>query len=161
MNIEISDEFLLVKGRHSFFLVAKASTRFGLCIETSEKEFSQTVEPDDLIVASAPEGGAVDPAVMLIEFVRKYHLPLMVLPKSHPGSKRFSYVVSVAPAITTSCRIRRGTHPDQHLICASDELSGLIFRGVPGGVEIDNLPEWAILQRLRYRFMLDSTVNQH
>lgn len=161
MNIEISDEFLLVKGRQSFFLVAKAGARFGLCIETSEQEYSQTVEPDDLVIASAPEGGALDPAVMLIECVRKHRLPLMVLPKDHPGSKRFRYVVSVAPAITTSCSIRRGTHPDQHLICASDELTGLVIRGVPGGVEIENVPEGITLQRLRYRFMLEAPTNLH
>jgi len=161
MNIEISDEFLLVKGRHSFFLVAKSGARFGIWIEAQEKEYSQTIEPDDIVVASAPEGGEVEPAAMLIEMVRKYRLPLMVLPKDHPGSKRFRYVVSVGPAITTSCSIRRGTHPEQHLVCSSDELAGLALRGVPGGVDIDNLPEWATLQRLQYRFIPDTTANRH
>ena len=74
-------------------------------------EYSQTVDPDDLVVVSAPEGGSVEPAIMLAEFVRTYRMPLIVLPKNHPGSRRFSYLVSVWPEIHTSCSIQRGTHP--------------------------------------------------
>ena len=77
---------------------------------------------------------------MLAEFVRTHHMPLIVLAKDHPGSKRFSYLVSVGPVITTSCSIRRGTHPEQHLVCSSDELAGWTMKGVPGGMEISDLP---------------------
>ena len=156
MNFELSDSFLLVKGRNSFFIVAKANARFGIWIETPDKEYSQTVEPDDLVIASAPEGGDIEPAVMLVESVRKHRLPLMVLSKDHPGSGHFRYLVSVAPVISTSCSIRRGTHPDQHLICASDELSGMELRGVPGGVEIDSLPEGVTVKGLDYTFSIDT-----
>lgn len=156
MRTDLSDAFLLVEGRHSFFLVAKAQSRFGIWIETAAKEYSQTVEPDDLVVASAPGGGELEPAVWLIESVRKYRLPLMVLTKDHPGSKRFRYLVSVGPHISTSCTIRRGTHPEQHLICASKELSGLELQGVPGGVEIDGLPEGVVLKRLDYSLHLET-----
>jgi hypothetical protein len=88
---------------------------------------------------------------MLVEFVRKYRMPLMVLPRDHPGSKRFRYVVSAGPVINSSCSIRRGTHPEQHLLCSSTELAGLVLTGVEGGVEIRNLPESASVQRLDYR----------
>ena len=90
--------------------------------------------PGDLVVVSAPEGGPVEPALMLLELVRTYHLPLIVLPRNHPGSKRIPYVVSVAPEIQTSRSIVRGTHPEQHLICSSDELAGLTVSGTRDGI---------------------------
>jgi hypothetical protein len=135
----LTDEFLLISGEHSFLLAAKVNARFGLRIETMDTEYSQTVDQDDLVVVSAPEGGSLEPAIMLAEFVRTYRMPLIVLPKNHPGSRHFSYLVSVWPEIVTSCSIRRGTHPEQHLICSSDELAGLTLKGLPGAVEISGL----------------------
>ncbi|MFA4877978.1 MAG: alpha/beta hydrolase [Methanoregula sp.] len=149
MIYPLADEYLLLSGEHSFLIVARAGAFFGLRIETFGEEYSQTVEPDDLVVVSAPEGGAVEPACMLAEFVRTYHMPLIVLPKNHPGSKRFSYLVSVSPTINTSCSIRRGTHPEQHLICSSIELAGVILEGRPGGVEISGLPEKIVPRHLK------------
>jgi len=140
MLVPLRDELLQLCGTHSFLLAAKAGSLFALRIETPEKEYCQTIEPDDLVVVSAPEGGALEPAIMLAEFVRTYHMPLIVLAKDHPGSKRFSYLVSVGPVITTSCSIRRGTHPEQHLVCSSHELAGLTLKGILGGVDISGLP---------------------
>ncbi len=143
MIVPLTDEYLLISGAHSFLLVAKVLDLFAIRIETSDREFSQTLEPGDLVVVSAPEGGAIEPAVMLAEFVRTYHMPLIVLPKDHPGSKRFSYLVSVGPLVTTSCTIRRGTHPDQHLVCSSSELAGTTITASPEGVELHGLPAGA------------------
>lgn len=151
----LDGDFLLIEGTCSFLLAAKAGACFALCIETSDGEFCQTLDPDDIVAASAPEGGALEPALMLIDFVRKYRMPVTVLPKNHPGSRRFPYLVSAGPEIHTNCSIRRGTHPEQHLICSSDELAGLVLAGVPGGIEIRNLPEGATIRTVRYRFLAD------
>ncbi len=140
MIVPLHDELLQIYGTHSFLLAAKAGSLFSLLIETPEKEYCQTIEPDDLVVVSAPEGGSIEPAIMLAEFVRTYHMPLIVLAKDHPGSKRFSYLVSVGPVIITSCSIRRGTHPEQHLVCSSDESAGLTLSGISGGMEISGMP---------------------
>jgi hypothetical protein len=155
MIYPLEGEFLLIRGACSFLLVAQTGACFALCIETADQEFCQTLEPQDLIAASAPEGGALEPAVMLIEFVRKYRMPVTVLSRNHPGSKRFSYLVSAGPEIQTHCSIRRGTHPEQHLICSHDELSGIVLKGISGGVSISNLPEGVSLQRLHYQFSMD------
>jgi hypothetical protein len=145
----LPDEFLHISKGSSFLIIAQANVRFALCIETSSEEFCQTIEPHDLIAVSAPEGGEPEAAAMLIELVRRHHTPLIVLPGNHPGSRRLRYVVSAGPVIMTSCSIHRGTHPEQHLICASEALSGVTMQGVQGGVLIDNLPSGAGLRRFR------------
>lgn len=152
----LNDELLLIRTGHSFLLVAKVNALFGLCIETTTHEFCQTVEPTDLVVVSAPEGGAIEPAMMLVEFVRTYRLPLIVLPKDHPGSKRFTYLVSVAPEIITSCSIQRGTHPEQHLVCSSEELAGITLKGTEQGVEIFPVPAGISLQRIKCQIKTES-----
>jgi hypothetical protein len=151
----IDDEFLLIKGKTSFLLVALVKNSFGLCIETADDEYVQGVETGDLVVVSAPEGGAIEPALMLIDLVRTFHVPLLVLPKNHPGSKRISYVVSVGPEIFTSCSIRRGTHPDQHLICSSDELAGISLKRIEHGVDVSPLPDGIIPRKTKYEIKTD------
>lgn len=149
MIYPLDDELLLISGIRSFLLVAKISTRFALCIETPADEYVQGVEPGDLVVVSAPEGGAVEAAMMLIELVRAYHMPLLVLKKGHPGSKRLSHVVSVAPEISTNCSIQRGTHPEQHLVCSNDELAGITIKSTTQGVDISPVPAGITLQRIK------------
>ena len=148
MNDSACDDVLLVKGAHSFLLVAPVSEDFPLCIEASLEEYIQGVHAGDVVVVSAPGGGPVEPALMLLALVRTYHLPLIVLPRNHPGSKRIPYVVSVAPEIQTSCSIVRGTHPEQHLVCSSDELPGLTIRMTRDGITIAPLPATLTLERL-------------
>jgi hypothetical protein len=151
MICTLDDGLLLIRGKKSFLLVAKVKSRFGLCIETSDDEYCQGVEEGDLVVVSAPEGGAVEPALMLTELVRTFHLPLLVLPKNHPGSRRISYVVSVGHEIFTSCSIQRGTHPEQHLICSSGELSGITLKGEGVGVHISSLHSDITVNHVKFK----------
>ena len=146
--VPLGGEILIVRKEHSFLLVGKAGSRFTLCIETPDDEYCLAVDPDDLVVVSMPEGGPIEQARMMLELVRQYHIPLVVLPKDHPGSKRLSMVVSVAPEILLACDVRRGTHPEQHLLCSSAELSGLSLAGVPGGITLKQLPPGATVERL-------------
>ena len=150
MNHTLDDELMLIRGKQSFLLVAKVKGSFGLCIETSDDEYCQGVEAGDLVVVSAPEGGALEPALMLTDLVRTFHIPLLVLPRNHPGSRRISYVVSVGPEIFTSCSIQRGTHPEQHLICSSDELAGVTLKRSEKGVDVSDLPESIIPKNIKY-----------
>jgi hypothetical protein len=140
MRYPLGDRVLLVRGDHSFLLAGRALSDFPLFIESFDGEDCRRVLPDDLVVVSAPEGGETEPARMLLELVRRYRLPLLVLPKDHPGSGRLSLVVSVAGSLRLSCSLRRGTHPDQHLICSSEELGGITLRGSEGGIEVEGAP---------------------
>lgn len=152
MNFPLTDEILLVKGGHSFLIAAKIDDDFPLVIETFEEEYCQRAAAGDLVVVSAPEGGPVEPAIMLLTLVRTYHTPLVVLPKNHPGSKRLSCVVSVGPEIHTDCTIIRGTHPEQHLICASGDLSGLTLKTCRPGISIDPFPKTLTWELVKPQF---------
>jgi hypothetical protein len=132
-------EAVLIRGTNSFMLVSLSAVRFPLCIETFRDETVQTVEEGDLIVVSAPEGGPLRQACILLELIGRFHAPLVVLPSGHPGSRRLKMVVSVGPNILASCSIQRGTHPEQHLICSSEELAGLHLAKHPEGVRIDGM----------------------
>ncbi len=155
MKYPLERGILLIRGDTSFLLAGKVREQFSLCIETSTEEFCQGVVPGDVVVVSAPEGGPVEPALMLMELVRIYHVPLLVLPRNHPGSRRISRVVSVAGAVHTSCSITRGTHPEQHLVCSSHELAGMTVRGISGGFEIEGLKAGLSLQTLTCQLHLD------
>jgi hypothetical protein len=140
MRYPLGDRILLVRGDRSFLLAGRALSAFPLFIESFEGEDRREVSPDDLVVVSAPEGGDPEPARMLLELVRRYRLPLLVLPKDHPGSGRLPLVVSVAGTLLLSCDIRRGTHPEQHLLCSSGELAGITLKGSGDGVELEEVP---------------------
>jgi len=147
MRFPLGDRILLVEGDRSFLLAGRALSEFPLYIETFQGEYCEAVSPDDLVCVSAPEGGDTEPARMLLELVRRYHMPLLVLPKDHPGSRRLPLVVSVAGSLVLSCDIRRGTHPDQHLLCSSGELSGISLTGSHGDIIVEGVPPGV---RIRY-----------
>ena len=151
MRYPLGDRVLLVRGDRSFLLAGRALAEFSLYIETFDGEYSERVLPDDLVCVSAPEGGDTEPARMLLELVRRYRMPLLVLPKGHPGSGRLPLVVSVAGSLSLSCDIRRGTHPDQHLLCSSEELAGITLTGSDGGVTMEGVPPGARVSLLGER----------
>ena len=137
------DKPILLRGRSSFLLVARAAEKFPLIIETDTEELVQGVYPGDLIAVSAPEGGEVAPALYLLEMVKTYHTPVIALGKEHPASRRLSYVVSAAERIEMRCDIRRGTHPEQHLLCAAGEFTGMVLSAEGNELVIDHHGEIA------------------
>ena len=143
---------LLIQGSSSFLLAGKTGSRFPLCIEYFSGEICTTLEKDDIIAVSAPEGGALEPAVMLLELVRSHHMPLLVLPQGHPGSRRLRYIVSAGPEITLSCGIQRGTHPDQHFLCSSEELAGLL--------KAAGMPTWTYLAKGKTHASINRDIGQ-
>lgn len=132
------DQPVIIRGTSSFLVISRAFEKFLLLIETDTDEIVQGVCPGDLIIVSAPEGGEVLPALYLLEMVRTYHLPVIALPKTHPAGKRLSYVVSAAENIEMRCDIKRGTHPEQHLLCSADEFTGMTLFADGDDLVIEN-----------------------
>ena len=81
-------------------------------------------------------------------------MPLLVLPKDHPGSKRISYVVSVGPGdpdeLLDHAGNSPGTAPD---LFSHDELAGITFTGTAMVLRFSALPEGISVQRADYEFM--------
>ena len=151
MTVSVGNDVLHVKGAHSFLLVASVREAFPLCIEASCEEYIQGVHAGDLVVVSAPEAGPVEPALMLLELVRTYHLPLLVLSRDHPGSKRIPYVVSVGPAIQTNCSIVRGRIRSSTWSVHRMNSPGITLSGNGDGIEISPLSPTLTLERIKSR----------
>jgi hypothetical protein len=153
-NLQKDGEFLLIKGKKSYILVGKAGSPFPLCIEAPDGELCQGLSENDIIAVSAPEGGLVEPAVMLLELVRRYRCPLVVLPGDHPGSGRLHYVVSAGETVRLSCSVRRGTHPEQDILCAGQEFSGAALHATIEGVKITGINGDYSVSLVSYEFPL-------
>ena len=71
--------------------------------------------------------------------IREVGSPFIVLPKNHPASKRLKIVVSAGNRVHLSCNITPGTHPEQDILCGTDEFDGIEINGVKGGLDFKNL----------------------
>lgn len=140
-NLPGRTDYLIFQAGKSFLLLGKALGRYPLFLETAGEELVSALSPEDPVGVSAPEGGSLEAAAMLIELIRCHHLPLVILPPAHPGSKRLKYVVSAGDEIRISCSITRGTHPEQDILCGSGDFSGMLIRGYPGGFAVSALSE--------------------
>jgi hypothetical protein len=132
---------LLIRGSSSFLLIAQVQDPFTLYIETSEDEYCQYLSSGDIIAVSAPEGGELRQAEILLELILRWHTPLVVLPRGHPGSDKLKMVVSAGDQIHMSCSIQRGTHPEQTVLCSAEEFAGMTISGTEQGIEITGMPE--------------------
>jgi hypothetical protein len=117
----------------------KASTTRHVFIETASEELVQFLEEDDLIAASAFYGGeeAKQAISCMIYLVWQGHMPLLVLPKSHPATRRLQIVISAGKEIRLTSCIVPGTHPEQDVLCGRGGLDGLTLRGIPDGIAIE------------------------
>lgn len=141
-------QIILLRGPGSFVLAGQPILPFPLCIEHPGGEYCMRVGQDDLVAVSAPEGGLLEPALMLLSLVRDYHTPLVVLPRAHPGSLRLRYVVSAGNPIHLSCGIQRGTHPEQHLLCSGHDLGGMILGSRKGALMLHHAPAALEIRRI-------------
>jgi len=143
MNLTIKeDEIAYLEGRKGTIAIAK-SKGFFFYLETEAEERILFTEPEDLIVASSwGVGDKVKRALACTIFqLREMQAPLIVLPKGHPASPRLKVVVSIGERTRCSCQIQPGTHPEQDVLCASQEFHQIEIIGRSGGAEILGLAE--------------------
>lgn len=141
MIFKFTDEYLCVRKENAFILIGRVLSPFTLFIETYSEEYCQYLEYGELVIVSAPEDGDIGQAIILLELIREYHSPLIVLPKNHPGSKRLRMVVSAGDMIELNCSIERGTHPEQHLLCGSEKMTGIVIQKTEDGVTISGITD--------------------
>ncbi|BDZ67872.1 hypothetical protein [Methanobacterium ferruginis] len=133
------DEIIFLKGNSGIVGVAKFTKTGHIFIGTPDKEeIVMFLEPEDLIAVSALDPGplAEDGIKSLIFLLRDLGAPLVVLPKDHPTSKRLPMVTSCGETVRLDCNITPGTHPEQNILCACDDLSDIEIKSIEGGIEI-------------------------
>jgi hypothetical protein len=140
------DEIIFLRGSSGVVGLAKFRRRGNIFIGTPElEEISLSMGPEDLIAVSAfNTGPGVEKGIKsMIYLLRDMGAPLVVLPDNHPSSKRLPLVVSCGNFIRLDCNITPGTHPEQDILCACNDLSGTEIRATTDGVEIEgNISKW-------------------
>lgn len=141
-------EMLLLRGMAGIVAIVKAGPHGQYFLETEDEEIVLGLEPHDLIVASAfSVDEKTEKGLKCVLFmIREIRSPLVVLPKNHPASARLPIVVSAGKKTVLNCNITPGTHPNQDVLCGSNEFDSLELTGTPEGVQIKNMPPCEILK---------------
>jgi hypothetical protein len=141
------DEILFLKGSSGELGVVKAAKNIQIFIGTPEgEEVVQFLQSEDLIAVSAFNTGekAEKGIKCMIHLIREQGSPIIVLPKNHPTSGRLKMVVSCGEIIKLDCNIQPGTHPEQDILCACEDLSGVEIHADKGSVEIRGNPNFLV-----------------
>ncbi len=101
------------------------------------------LEKEDLMVISAfGEGPVIEKGIKSMAYLlREMNSPIVVLPDDHPTSARLQMVVAVGSEVRLDCNITPGTHPEQDILCACEDLSGVKLSATEDGVLIQGSVE--------------------
>ena len=143
------DEVAYLCGLSGTLALAKTHGKF-FYLETEADEVVLFTEPEDLMVASSfGTGEKIRRGLRCTIFqLRELGAPLIVLPRGHPASPRLKTVVSIGSRTRMSCEIQPGTHPEQDILCSSEEFHGLEVRGVFGGAEVEGFLGELLIEKL-------------
>jgi len=139
MRISIKeDEIAYLCGRSGTIALAKTLGNF-FYLETEKEEIVLFTERDDLMVASAfGVGDKIRRGLKCTIYqIRELGAPLIVLPKGHPASPRLKTVISIGSKTRLSCEIQPGTHPEQEILCSSDEFHNQEVLAEPDGASLN------------------------
>jgi hypothetical protein len=133
------DEILFFYDDDNTVGIIKAHGVRRVFIETDEEELVRFLSPEDLIAASCFLGGAraEEMARSMLFLVREGGVPLLVLKKSHPATRRIPLVVSAGERIVLSGCIVPGTHPEQDVLCGKGAMDGMVLQATDGGVRVE------------------------
>ncbi len=141
------DEILFLRGSSGELGIVKAGKDRQIFIGTPEgEEVVQFLQAEDLIAVSAfSVGNKAEKGVKcMIHLLRELSSPIVVLPENHPTSNRLKMVVSCGDFIKLDCNIQPGTHPEQDVLCACEDLSGIEIQAISGGVKINGNPDFRV-----------------
>ncbi|MFU2191634.1 hypothetical protein [Methanobacterium sp. MZD130B] len=134
------DEIIFLKGKSGTVGVAKFAKNGHIFIGTPDKEeIVIFLEKKDIIAVSSFNSGPVaeNGIRSLIFLLREVGSPLVVLPENHPTSQRLPLVASCGEKVRLDCNITPGTHPEQNILCACDDLSGVEIKASNEGIQIN------------------------
>ena len=136
--ISLGEKEILFLSHNEYFLGVVKSLGKSFLLETEKEEIILGTGNEDIICVSSLVDNEKLKHVMIstLYSLRELSFPLIILNKGHPASKRLKLVFGFGNRIILDSCIEAGTHPDQHLLCSSENLSGLILVAKKGGVEI-------------------------
>lgn len=133
------DEIIFLKGKSGIVGVAKFAKNGHIFIGTPDsEEVVIFLDKKDIIAVSSLNSSplAEKGIKSLIFLLRDLGAPLVVLPENHPTSQRLPMVASCGEKVRLDCNITPGTHPEQDILCACDDLSGVEITASNDGINI-------------------------
>ena len=145
MKIDLNDdEILFLESNTGIVGVIKVAKENKMqFIATQDDEIVQFLEKDDIIAVSSLKGNKRS-IKSLAYLTREEDSPLVILNKNHPSTKHLTTVVSVGDVVNLNCNITPGTHPEQTVLCTTDELNGLEIKKTKNGVELNKNIKYSI-----------------
>jgi hypothetical protein len=136
--ISLGEKEILFLSHNEYFLGVVKSLGKSFLLETEKEEIILGTGNEDIICASSLVNNEKLKPVMIstLYSLRELSFPLIILNKGHPASKRLKLVFGFGNRIILDSCIEAGTHPDQHLLCSTEDLSGITVVAKKGGIEI-------------------------
>ncbi len=147
------DEILFLMGNSGELGIVKAGEKKQIIIGMPDgEEIVIFLEPEDVIAVSAFDtGDKIEKGIKaMLYLLREINAPITVLPENHPTSKRLPMVVAAGDKIRLNCNIVPGTHPEQDILCACDDLSGTEIIASKEGVDIEGTIKKFKIENLKY-----------
>lgn len=155
--VPLGREEILFISRNDFFLGLVKTLGKSFFLETDEEEIVLGTGNEDILAVSSLVNDIKMKSIMIsaLYSVRELSFPLVILNKGHPASKRLKLLYGCGDKILLDSCIEAGTHPDQHLLCSREDLSGLCILAKKDGVEIiDTLKRKIITEKMAFELKL-------
>ena len=136
--ISLKSEEILFLSYNDYFLGIVKSLGKSFLLETENEEIVLGTGIEDILcVSSLVNNQKIKPVMISTLYsLRELSFPLLILNKGHPASKRLKLVFGFGDKVILDSCIEAGTHPDQHLLCSTEDLSGITIVAKKGGIEI-------------------------
>lgn len=151
-----NDEILFVS-KNDYFLGIVKSLGKSFLMENDNEEIVLGTGNDDILAVSSLISDKKIKAIMISSLysLREFSFPLIILNKGHPASKRLKLVFGCGEKILLDSCIEAGTHPDQHLLCSTEDLTGLCILARKDGIEIiDPVKRKIEIERMSFELRL-------
>lgn len=155
--VPLGTKEILFISRNDFFLGLVKTLGKSFFLETDEEEIVLGTGNEDILAVSSLINDIKMKSIMIsaLYSIRELSFPLVILNKGHPASKRLKLLYGCGDKIILDSCIEAGTHPDQHLLCSREDLSGLSILAKKDGVEItDPLKRKIITEKIVFELKL-------
>lgn len=157
MYVPLNNDEIVFISHNNFFLGVVKTLGRSFLLETDKEEIILGTGNNDILVVSSLFNNNKIKGIMMayLYSLRELSFPLVILSKGHPASKRLKMVYGCGDKIILDSCIEAGTHPDQHLLCSVDDLSGIIILATTRGIEIiDSLDRKVKIEKMYFDLKL-------